>query len=96
MWWSGMDVLDILFYGREHGYNRMFLLLCLGLLPSTAAGPTYDPVASAGATVTFGDARFTVLTNALVRMELVDSKKQWQSGQNDNNNSPSFEDRPTL
>ena len=79
-------------------------MLCLGLgllaaSYATSAQPAYDPVASSGASVTFGQARFTVLTNALVRMELADSSgtpRQNNTTERKSSSTPAFEDRPTL
>ena len=62
--------------------KRLFLTLCL-LLPVLAfAAPEENPVANPKATVVCGNARFTVLTSRLIRMEWA------QDGV--------FEDRATL
>ena len=67
-----------------------FTRFCIGALLAYAVSATtkyelldYEPQADSAAMVVNGNARFTVLTNQLVRME-------WS------NSSSGFEDRPTL
>ena len=62
--------------------KRLCLLLLLALLPKAAGAAEMDPVADPAATVVCGNARFTVLTPQLVRMEWAEDGV--------------FEDRATL
>ena len=59
----------------------MVFLLAMSTIALACTSAQYNPVADPSATITFRGARFTVLTNALVRME---------------QSSSTFEDRPTL
>lgn len=63
---------------------KKFLLFLLGLscFPFSFQGQEYDPMANPAATVVSGDARFTILTPGLIRME-------WAAG-------GSFEDHASL
>ena len=62
--------------------SHLVLVLTLGISSRN------DPIADVAATVSFGGARFTILTDALVRMEHKPASPPHCHG--------SFEDRPTL
>lgn len=70
-------------------------LFVASMFATSCAQKPYDPIPSSAAVVVFQNARFTILSDAMLRMELSDRTSN-SSSKNSLNIAPVFEDRPSL